>query len=133
MATPYEGIFVYGPEDPRGRFLQALGFELPPDLVEVTGEQFGGNVSEERADMLDVDALVWLDADDAEGVLGGPLYESFAVHQEGREVFLDSFDDPLGAATSFVTVLSVEFLVDGLVPKLAAAVDGNPATDADGA
>ena len=62
MATPYEGTFVYGPEDARGRFLTALGFELPPDLVEVTGEEYGGNVSAERADLLDVDAIVWLDA-----------------------------------------------------------------------
>ncbi len=28
MATPYEGVWVYGPEDVRGRFLTDLGFEL---------------------------------------------------------------------------------------------------------
>ena len=57
MATPFEGTFVYGPEDARGRFLTALGFELPPDLVEATGEEYGGNLSEERSDLLDVDAV----------------------------------------------------------------------------
>ena len=129
MATPYEGTFVYGPEDARGRFLTALGFELPPDLVEVTGEEYGGNVSAERADLLDVDAIVWLDAEDGDGPLGGPLYETFAVHQEAREVFLDSFDDPLGGATSFVSVLSLPYLLEGLVPMLSAAVDGDPATE----
>jgi iron complex transport system substrate-binding protein len=44
------------------------------------------------------------------------------VHTKGREVFLDSYDDPLGGATSFVSVLSLPFLLDGLVPQLAEAV-----------
>jgi iron complex transport system substrate-binding protein len=129
MTTPYEGIFVYGPEDPRGRLLTALGLELPPDLAEVTGDEFGANLSEERADMLDVDLIIWLDPEDGEGPLGGPLYDTFTVHTEGREVFLDSFDDPLGAATSVITPLSLPFLLDGLAPRLAAAVDGDPATE----
>ncbi len=38
--------------------------------------------------------------------------------------------DPLGGATSFVSVLSLPFLIDELVPRLAAAVDGDPATPA---
>jgi iron complex transport system substrate-binding protein len=128
VATPYEGVWVYGPEDARGRFLTALGFELPPDLVEVTGEEFGGTLSPERADLLDLDVVVWLDAEAVEDY-GGPVYETFAVHTEAREVFLDSFSDPLGGATSFVTVLSIPYLLDGLVPKLAAAVDGDPTTE----
>ena len=33
-----------------------------------------------------------------------------------------------GGATSFVTALSLPFLLDGLVPMLAAAIDGDPAT-----
>lgn len=128
MATPYEGVFVYGPEDVRGRLLTALGFELPPDLVEVTGDQFGGDLSLERLDVLDVDVIVWLDALGDEGIPGRDVYEALPVYTEGREVHLDSFDDPLGAATSFVTALSLPFLLDGLVPRLAAAIDGDPAT-----
>jgi iron complex transport system substrate-binding protein len=127
VATPYEGIYVYGPQDPRSRFLIDLGFTIPEDLAEITGEEFGGNLSEERADLLDVDAIVWLDAADTEGY-GGPAYETFAVHTEAREVFLDSFGTTLGGATSFVSVLSLPYLLDGLVPMLAAAVDGDPAT-----
>ena len=128
VATPYEGIYVYGPEDVRGRLLEALGFKLPEGLAEVTGAAYGGNLSLERADTLDVDAIVWLDAEDAEGELGGPLYDSLKVHTEGREVHLDSFDDPLGGATSFVTVRCLPYLLEGIVPKLAAAIDGDPAT-----
>lgn len=128
VATPYEGIWVYGPEDPRGRLLTSLGFVVPDWVAEVTGEEFGGDLSEERAELLDLDLIIWLDPEDGEGPLGGPLYESLAVHQEGREVGVDSFDDPLGAATSFVTVLSLPFLLDGLVPMIEAAIDGDPNT-----
>lgn len=129
VATPYEGIYVYGPEDVRGRFLTALGFALPEGLAEVTGAEFGGNLSMERADLLDVDVIIWLDPQDATGPLGGPVYSSLDVHTEGREVFLSSLDDPLGGATSFVSVLSLPYLLDGLVPQLAAAIDGDPTTE----
>jgi iron complex transport system substrate-binding protein len=129
VATPYEGIWVYGPEDVRGRLLTTLGFTLPEGLAAITGAEFGGNLSMERADMLDVDVIIWLDADEAQGPLGGPVYSSLDVHTQGREIFLDSYDDPLGAATSFVSVLSLPYLLDGLVPQLAAAVDGDPATE----
>lgn len=124
VATPYQGIWIYGPEDVRGRFLTDLGFELPPGLEEITGAEFGGNLSMERADLLDVDVIIWLDPEEAEGELGGPVYQSLPVHTEGREVFLDSYNDPLGGATSFVSVLSLPFLLDGLVPQLAEAIDG---------
>ena len=124
VATPYEGIWVYGPQDVRGRFLEMLGFALPEGLAEVSGAEFGGNLSMERADLLDVDVIVWLDADETEGELGGPVYSSLPVHTEAREVFLDSYDDPLGGATSFVTVLSIPFLLDGVVPQMAEAIDG---------
>ena len=124
VATPYEGIWVYGSQDLRGRLLTTLGFELPAGLDEITGTEFGGNLSPERADLLDVDVIIWLDADDSEGELGGPIYQTLPVHTEGREVFLDSYDDPLGGATSFVSVLSLPYLLDGLVPQLADALDG---------
>lgn len=128
VATPYQGIWVYGAEDVRGRFLTSLGFKLPDDLEAVTGTEFGGNLSLERADLLDVDAIIWLDATAAEGPLGGPVYATLPVHTEGREVMLDSENSPLGGATSFVTVLSLPYLLDNLVPMLAVAVDGDPAT-----
>lgn len=127
VATPWEGIFVYGPEDVRGRLLTSLGFQLPEGLAEATGATWGGHLSEEAADLLDTDVIIWLDSAGADD-LGGPIYDSLAVHTEGREVLLDSVGDPLGGATSFVTVLSIPFLLDGLVPMLAAAIDGDPAT-----
>ena len=133
VATPYEGIWVYGPEDVRGRLLTSLGFELPAELPTVTGAEFGGNLSLERADLLDVDVIIWLDPSEAKGPLGGPVYASLPVHTEGREVMLDSYSSALGGATSFVSVLSLPYLLDGLVPQLAAAIDGDPQTTAQAA
>ena len=127
MATPYEGVWVYGPEDVRGRFLTDLGFELPADLAEITGAEFGGDLSDEHLDLLDVDVVVWLDADGLADQAPGN-YTSLAVHQEGREVFVDSFNSTLGGATSFVTVLSLPYLIEGLTPMLAAAIDGDTET-----
>lgn len=128
MATPYEGVFVYGSEDPRGRFLEALGFEVPAELSAVGGGEFGGDLPDEQVELLDLDTVVWLDIEDREG--DDPVYDGLAVHTEGREVFLDSEDETgLGGATSFVTVLSLPELLDGLVPRLALAVDGDPSTE----
>lgn len=128
MATPYEGTYVYGPEDARGRFLTALGFVLPDGLAEVTGEEFGGNLSAERIDLVDVDALIWLDVPVGERESGGEVYNNLRVHREAREVYLDSFGSVLGGATSFITVLSLPFLLEHLVPMLVTAIDGDPAT-----
>jgi len=130
MATTYQGYYVYGPQDARGRLLTDLGFRLPDGLAAVTGRQFGGNLSKERTDLLDTDVLIWLVEDYAEGrakVQADPLYAKLPVKTEGRDIFLQDGDLD-GAATSFVTALSLPFLLDKLVPQLAAAVDGNPAT-----
>ena len=91
-------------------------------MAEITGAEFGGNLSMERADLLDANVIIWLAADEAGASLGGPLYPPLPSHTERREVFLDSYDDPLGGATSFVSVLSLPYLLDGLVPQLADAL-----------
>lgn len=128
VATPYEGVFVYGAEDPRGHLLSDLGFVLPEGLASVVGDLFGGNLSMERLELLDTDVLVWLDAVPGEGIIANPLYAQLPVHTEGREVFVGSSNDPFGASTSFITVLSLPYLLDGLVPMLDAALDGDPET-----
>jgi iron complex transport system substrate-binding protein len=130
MATTWEGYYVYGPQDARGRLLTDLGFTLPAGLAGVTGKEFGANLSKERTDLLDVGALVWLvdkyDTDKAK-VQADPLYAKLKVKTEGRDIYLEN-EELVGGATSFVTVLSLPYLLDKLVPQLAAAVDGDPAT-----
>jgi iron complex transport system substrate-binding protein len=131
MATPYEGYFVYGTEDPRSRLLTDLGFSLPAGLDKLIGDKFGGNISAERISLLDQQALVWFPTKGGTAKLkADPLYKNLEVRTEGRDVFVEeNYDDQLYGATSFVSVLSLPIVFDELVPKLAAAVDGNPATN----
>lgn len=125
----WQGIYLYGPQDIRSRLLTALGFVLPEGIEAITGSGFGGNLSMERADLLDTDVIIWIDPQEAEGELGGPVYQALPVHTEGREVLLSSYDElAVGGATSFISVLSLPYLLDNLVPMLVAALDGDPAT-----
>ncbi len=121
VAAMFEGIYLYGPEDVRGRLLTSLGFDLPEEAADIAGGNFGGSVSLERGDILDIDVVIWLAEADQVDEVGGPVYQSLPVHTEGREVFLSN-SEPLGGATSFVTVLSLSFLLDELVPQLADAM-----------
>ncbi|ADB30422.1 periplasmic binding protein [Kribbella flavida DSM 17836] len=132
MATPYEGYFVYGSQDPRSRLLTDLGFRLPSGLDQLLGGKFGGNLSAERITLLDQQALVWFPTKGGTAKLqNDPLYKNLAVRKQGRDVFVEeNHDDALYGATSFVSVLSLPIVLDQLVPKLAAAVDGDPATTA---
>lgn len=130
MATTYEGYYVYGPQDARGRLLTDLGFKLPDGLAAVTGKDFGANLSKERTDMLNTDVLIWLVDDyakDRAKVRADPLYAKLAVKTGGRDIYLTNTELE-GSATSFVTALSLPYLLDKLVPQMAEAVDGNPAT-----
>ncbi|GAB3239819.1 ABC transporter substrate-binding protein [Kineosporia babensis] len=137
MATLYEGYYVYSEEDPRGQFLKSLGFSLPDGLAEAVGDQFGASISKERIELLDVDALVWLVPDpvkDKAGLAADNLYNKLDVFKDARDVYLSDGTDggaplsELGAATSFVTVLSLPFLIEELVPLITQAADGDPAT-----
>lgn len=130
MATPYEGTFVYGSEDPRSRLLSDLGFSLPKDLDKVIGDQFGANISKERFDLLDQDVDVWIVPDTTTAVTklhADKVYADLNVVKQGREVFIKETSD-YGNAVSLSTVLSIPYVLDRLVPQLAAAVDGKAST-----
>lgn len=128
MGTAYEGLYVYGKEDPRTKLLGDLGFEFPAALNGIGGEEFGGVVPDEQVAMLDVGALVWLaDPGPAETLREHPVYSGLDVRKEGRDVFIAE-QGAFYYSTSFISVLSMPTLLKGLAPKLAAAVDGDPAT-----
>jgi len=129
-ATPYEGYFVYGSQDARSRTLTSLGFRLPTDLDKLIGDRFGANISKERTDLLDQQVVVWTVADVAKDVPklhADALYADLDVVKRGREVAVGE-NTPYGIAYSFVTALSLPYLLDRLAPQLKAAVDGDPAT-----
>ncbi|GGX43320.1 iron-siderophore ABC transporter substrate-binding protein [Streptomyces fructofermentans] len=130
MATPYDGIFVFGSQDARSRVLTDLGFKLPADLDKVIGDEFGANISKERTDLLDTDAIVWIVSDtakDSAKLHKNALYSDLKVVKDAREVFVAETGD-FGNSVSFVSVLSLPYMLDRLVPQLAAAVDGDKST-----
>ena len=130
--TDYEGIFVYGPQDARTTMLEALGFEYPDELREAFPDEFGGQLSDEKVDLLDVDALVWF-ADGERTVKELkelPVYSKLGVRKQERDVFIRK-NDRVYEATSFPSVLSMPLLMKELAPRLEAAVDGDPQTSTD--
>jgi len=125
----YEGIFVYGNQDPRGRFLTDIGFTFPENLKRFSEENFGESISAENAAEVDLDALVWVNGAEATNDMV-PTYKNLTVAKEGRDVFIAE-DDEIYIASSFVTVLSLPFIIEKEVPRLVAAVDGDPSTSTD--
>lgn len=113
--------YPYGPQDARGRFLTSLGFELPAGISRLAGDDFFATISREQLSLVDADVLVWIVNSPAEreALEGDPLYRRLGVAKEGRDLFLET-SDPLAGALSFSTVLSLPFLLDRLVPRLAA-------------
>lgn len=130
--TDYQGIYVYGPQDDRTRTLEGLGFTYPEVLRDAFPKDFGGQLSDEKADALDVDALIWFaDGDRSVAKLKtSGVYSKLDVRKEGRDVFVLE-QDRVYDATSFPSVLSMPTLLKELVPRLVAAVDGNPNTPTD--
>ena len=128
VVTPYEGLFVYGPEDPRSRMLVDLGFELPPIITDADDSEFGISLSSERtSDLGDVGAVVWLDLTADQQVQ--KVFEGTTAHEEGRWLDISNADGDYYVAHSFVTPLSIPYVLDSYVPQLAAAADGDPATE----
>lgn len=119
---------AYASQDLRSRLLADLGFRVPPEIDDAAGEGgFFAPLSLEQAELVDGDVLVWITATRAEldAVRDLPVRATLDVQREGREVFLP-FE--LNGAMSFSSPLSIPYLLDGLVPELQAAVDGDPAT-----
>lgn len=109
--------------------LEQLGFVYPAALQEAFPDKFGGQLSDEKVDSLDVGALIWFADGDrtVEELKSDPVYGKLAVRKEGRDVFIDT-KDRVYEATSFPSVLSMPTLMKELVPRLAAAADGDPKT-----
>lgn len=130
--TPDGGYQLYPPPDLGGQLLSGLGFQTPPKILELAKGNPSLDLGAEQVELMEADVVVWLVEDPAreQRLRADPLYATLAVAKEGRDVFLDYESDPLADAASMQTVLSLPFLIDGLLPQLVAALDGDPATQA---
>ncbi|MGQ0679817.1 MAG: ABC transporter substrate-binding protein [Actinomycetota bacterium] len=125
-------IYAYTVKD-SGVFLTDLGFKSPPEVIALSGGSAGGaEISPERLDLLDVD-LLYVSATEqstVDALVANPLYSRLDVHTQGRDVFAVKQTDPASAATSsFIGVLSYRHVFDKIVPRLIAALDGDPTTE----
>lgn len=129
-------VFAYGGEDgvfyaatdqtPRAQILTELGFDLRPETERLAVEDTIAEISGEQLELFDHDLILW-DASPAV-IDNNPLYQRLDVAREGRDVFLE--DPVLSSAVVFATVLSLLAVIEELVPRLAEAIDGDPATQA---
>ena len=111
------GVYHLGGDDYRSGWLTDLGMVVDPT---------GGEVSLEKLADLDRDVLV------AEGlsteITESEVFTHLKVVREGRYAYLGEFDQDFAAALGFNSPLSLPFLLEVAVPRLAAATDGDPDT-----
>jgi len=118
---------AYASSDARAQMLAELGFVTPPEFDELAGDQFYFTVSDENLDTLDTDVIVWVVSDESgyAAVNDTALRPTLRAYEEGREIIADPL---LSSAFSHASPLSMEFVLEELVPELALAVDGDPET-----
>ncbi len=114
----YDGAhYVLEESDLRNRFFADLGLATPG-----TGE-----LSPELVGELDRDALVVVGVQEQDA-LADPLFAALPLVREDRTLFLGDFTQDFSAALGFSSPLSIPFALDVAVPRLAQALDGDPAT-----
>ncbi len=124
-------VYVYA-EGPAPGFLTELGFELPPAAAELfAGDENRAPVqlSPEQLSVLEGDVLVMgVYGTEALRVADRPVYQALGLAREGRDILMPETSEVNGALT-FGSVLSLPLALEQMVPRLAAAVDGDPATE----
>ena len=111
--------------DYRVGFFSDLGLETPRRIDELAGEGFFIDLDEEQFRLLDQDVVVMFGERDE--VEQDPVLGRLPAFREGRVVYLD-LTDQFAGALGFASPLSLPYLLDEAVPKLAAAADGDPST-----
>lgn len=129
-----DGNFTaWGPNDLASKFLVDLGLVFPPQLEGLAAPDNRITISPENMSLLEMDVAVWPISDPAnseEDVIEAmPTYQSLEIAKEGRSVWLDDDNGLAYAAMSWQTPLSLGYLLDILPAQLAAAADGDPATE----
>ena len=122
-------IMGYRSNDGANRLLSMFGIKTP--AVFDTMASPGGNflVSTERFDMFDLDVVLWLVEEPVRTVIEAlPTWRNLRLAREGRAIWSDK---EMMGAMSFQSPLSIDWALGRLIPLLAAASDGDPATSPD--
>ncbi len=125
----YEGvIYARGPEEPHGKVLAQLGFGYPAEIEEqIPDDNVLAELSLEQLELLDATDVVILGGDERLSELtSNPVFQGLRIAREGRVV---PGVEPINGALYWASVLSLPFAIEHLAPRLAAGVDGDPATE----
>lgn len=127
-----EGTFgFYTDQDSRGRFFTQLGFTIPQELVDIAGEAFYANISNERFDLLNQDVIAIVNLQFVEGgietIEADPLFGSLDAVKEGRVVYLETNEEN---ALGFSSPLSLPYALDAVLPQLEAMFPGEATVEA---
>lgn len=120
---------AFATADLRSRFFTALGLEIPAEIDRLAGRSFYTDLSAERLDLLDRDALVIYGAE-AE-LAKSPTFARLDVVREDRTIYLDE-QGAISQAIGFSSPLSIPYALDRIVPRLRAALDDDPKTVPEG-
>jgi len=115
------GIYALEPTDLRTSFY--TGFGLTPSSIT-------GSVGPESYGRLEADVVVAAGATRAD-LANQPTFQSLPATQQNRVIYTGGFDTELNGAVGYGSPLSIPVAVDLATPRLAAALDGDPATGTD--
>lgn len=123
-------ILAFASEDLRARFFTSLGFTIPEQIDGIAGESFFATLSLEQAELVDTDVLVWSQLQFTDGgraaIEADPVISGLEATRDGRVLFVGGEVDDAYQVSS---ILSLPAALDGMLPMLERATDGDPATE----
>lgn len=116
--------YVYMPSDPRVQILNEMGFVNSPGVTALqaknTKKEFAVSVSKEQVASADADVVVgYVDLLTAKKFSADPVYASIGAVKRGSAYLME--DQQVISGMSSVSVLSVPWVLDKLVPGLSKA------------
>jgi iron complex transport system substrate-binding protein len=116
--------YVYMPTDPRVQILNEMGFVNAPGVEKLqagnTKKEFALTVSKEKVPDVDADVVVaYVDGLGAQKFQADPVYSSLAAVKRGSAYVME--DQQVISGMSVVSVLSVPWVLDKIVPGLSKA------------
>ncbi|MFI5428858.1 ABC transporter substrate-binding protein [Aeromicrobium sp. UC242_57] len=113
---------VYSPADPRVKLVSDLGLTIAPDVLAGAKKDKSGSftfgVSLEELDTVNADIYIgWAgEQADIDRSVGNALFAQWEPIKKGKDLWFT--DDRLTSATMHVSVLSIPWTIDQLVPQL---------------
>ncbi|WP_029433436.1 iron-siderophore ABC transporter substrate-binding protein [Blastococcus sp. URHD0036] len=123
----YDGSFIAYQDGLSTDFLTDLGFVVPSSIEQFAADGQAYIPLEQAGVLNDAEVLVWgtETPEDRPALEEQAVYRTLAAVQAGRLAFTD---EVLAGAIYFTSPLSLPYVLDELVPRLEAAVAGDPAT-----